>query len=102
VATKASVETASVGISAVCQGSYGNAVVENMRLVVITAPATAAAGVAARSFHVTSPSNALNPAVQTTTAADSVAHPKHESSTSVPANGSTASNTIFDCQASFS
>jgi hypothetical protein len=57
--------------------------------------------VAARSLQVISPSNALNPITQTTTAADSIAHPKHESSTSVPAKGSTASNTSFDSQASF-
>jgi hypothetical protein len=102
VAAKASAETAITGISAVCQGSYGNLPVENIRLAVINAPVAAAAGVAARSFHMISASNALNPSDQITTAADSVAHSKHESSTPVPAKGSTASNTIFDCHDSFS
>ena len=73
-----------------------------MRQAVISAPDAAAAGVAARSFHVMSPSNALNTVVQINTGTDSVAHPKPASSTSVPANGSTASKISFDCQGSLS
>ncbi len=46
-----------------------------MRLAAIMAPAAAPAGVAARSFHVISPSNPLSPAVQIATAADRAAHP---------------------------
>jgi hypothetical protein len=45
-----------------------------MRLAVMAAPVAAAAGVAARSFQVTIPSNALNPTVQITTGADRAAH----------------------------
>ncbi len=75
VAAKASTETARIGVSAVCQGWYGNTNVENIRLAVIAAPVAAAAGVAARNFHVTSPSNALSPAVEVNTAADTAAHP---------------------------
>ncbi len=68
----------------------------------INAPEAAAIGVAARSFHVISPSNALSAVVQITTATDTVAHPKHESSTPVPTHGNTASNTSLDCHPSFS
>ena len=64
------------------------------------APVTAAAGVAARSFQVTSPSNALRPMVQMATGAACAAHQWQSSTTSAPANGSTASNTSFDCQVS--
>jgi hypothetical protein len=73
-----------------------------MRLAVMVAPVAAAAGVAALSLQVTNPSNALSPTAQIATEADWAAHEKHASSTFVPVKGSTASNTSFDCQASFS
>ena len=66
----------------------------------ISVPVTAAAGVAARSFHVTSPSKTLRPMVQMATGAACEAHQLQSSTTSVPAKGSTASNTSFDCQVS--
>ena len=73
-----------------------------MRLAAMVAPVAAAAGVAARSHQVTSPSNALSPTAQIATGADWAVREKQANSTSVPAKGSTASNTSLDCQASFS
>lgn len=73
-----------------------------MRLAVISVPVAAAQGVAARSFQITSPSSALNPSVQVSTEDDCRAHPAQASTTSVPAKGSTTSNTSFDCQPSVS
>ncbi len=102
VAAKASNETASTGMSSVCHGSQAASTVEIIRLAVINAPVRAAAGVAARNLQVTRPRSALNPSVQITTEAETVAQPKHASSTSVAAKGNTASNTSFDCQARLS
>src|SRR5208283_5183764 len=71
-----------------------------MRLAVISMPVSAAAGVAARSLQVTSPSKMLRPMVQMATGAACEAHQLQSSTTSVPAKGNTASNTSLDCQVS--
>ena len=87
VERKARNATASTGVSAVCQGWYGNATVENMRLAVITAPVSAPAGVAARSRQVTSPRTALSPIAHIATATDSAAHSWQPRKTCSPRKG---------------
>ena len=73
-----------------------------MRLAVISAPVAAAAGVAARSFQVISPSSALSPRVQITTAGGFRRPPDAGKHHIGARKRQHRSSTSFDCQASLS